>query len=140
VLVEPDLSVPGHPEVFVVGDLAAIQQDGEWLPGVAQPAIQEGRAAAANVLRRVRGEPTVPFRYKDLGTMATIGRSAAVAIVFGRRFSGRLAWLLWLFIHITWLIGFRNRVVVLLEWAWAYVTWGRGARVILDRRAWPEGA
>jgi NADH dehydrogenase len=90
-----------------------------------------------NVGRLVRGEATVPFRYKDLGTMATIGRSAAVAIVFGHRFSGFPAWLLWLFIHITWLIGYRNRLVVLLEWAWAYVTWGRGARVILDRRAWP---
>ena len=139
VLVAPDLSLPGHPEVFVVGDLAAVQQDGEWLPGVAQPAIQGGRAAAANIARRVRGETTVPFRYKDLGTMATIGRSAAVAIVGGHRFSGFLAWLLWLFIHVTWLIGYRNRLVVLLEWAWAYVTWGRGARVILDRRAWPPG-
>ena len=137
VLVAPDLSLPGHPEVFVVGDLAAVEQRGEWLPGVAQPAIQEGRCAALNVGRLVRGEATVPFRYKDLGTMATIGRSAAVAIVFGHRFSGFPAWLLWLFIHITWLIGYRNRLVVLLEWAWAYVTWGRGARVILDRRAWP---
>ena len=137
VLVLPDLSVPGHPEVFVIGDLAAVEQKGEFLAGVAQPAIQEGRAAAHNIARRVRGEPTVPFRYKDLGTMATIGRSAAVAIVFGRKFSGFPAWLLWLFIHITWLIGYRNRIVVLLEWAWAYVTWGRGARVILDRRAWP---
>jgi len=137
VLVAPDLSVPGHPEVFVVGDLAAVEQKGEWLPGVAQPAIQEGRFAALNVARLARDEATMPFRYKDLGTMATIGRSAAVAIVFGHRFSGFPAWLLWLFIHITWLIGYRNRLVVLLEWAWAYVTWGRGARVILDRKAWP---
>jgi NADH dehydrogenase len=140
VLVEPDLSVPRHPEIFVVGDLAAVTHQGEYLPGVAQPAIQEGKAAAANIVRRVRGVPTRPFRYKDLGTMATVGRSAAVAIVFGQRFSGYLAWLLWVFIHIAWLIGFRNRVMVMLEWAWAYVTWGRGARVILDRRAWPPSA
>ena len=139
VLVAPDLSLPDHPEVFVIGDLAAVEQDGQWLPGVAQPAIQEGRWAARNIARRVRGETTGAFRYKDLGTMATIGRSAAVAIVSGRRFSGRVAWLLWLFIHVAWLIGFRNRLLVLLEWAWAYVTWGRGARVILDRRAWPPG-
>ncbi|MEO6461918.1 MAG: FAD-dependent oxidoreductase, partial [Candidatus Eisenbacteria bacterium] len=137
VLVAPDLSVPGHPEVFVIGDLAAIEEKGEFLPGVAQPAIQAGRAAAANIVRGVRDEPTLPFRYKDLGTMATIGRSAAIAIVAGHRFSGFVAWLLWAFIHVTWLIGFRNRAVVLLEWTWAWVTWGRGARVILDRRAWP---
>jgi NADH dehydrogenase len=140
VLVAPDLSVPGHPEIFVVGDLAAVADGAAFLPGVAQPAIQGGRAAARNILRRVRGEATEPFRYKDLGTMATIGRSAAVALVAGRTFSGLTAWLLWLFIHITWLIGFRNRFVVLFEWAWAYVTWGRGARVILDRRAWPPAA
>src|SRR5688572_2283919 len=137
VLVEPDLSVLRHPEIFVIGDLAAVPYKGEFLPGVAQPAIQEGKAAAANIVRRVRGVATQPFHYKDLGTMATVGRSAAVAIVFGQRFSGYLAWLLWVFIHITWLIGFRNRVMVMLEWAWAYFTWGRGARVILDRRAWP---
>ena len=133
--VAPDLSVPAHPEVFVVGDLAAVAQEGgSFLPGTAQPAIQAGRAAAANITRRVRGEATMPFRYNDLGTMATIGRSAAVAIVGGRTFSGYLAWLLWVFIHITWLIGFRNRAIVMLEWAWAYWTWGRGARVILERR------
>ena len=137
VLVAPDLSVPGHPEVFVVGDLAAVEVDGAYLPGVAQPAIQEGRAAAANVARRARGEAGEPFRYKDLGMMATIGRSAAVALVGGRVFSGYLAWLLWVFIHITWLIGFRNRVFVMFDWAWAYWTWGRRARVILGRRAGP---
>jgi len=139
VLVEPDLSVPGHPEIFVVGDLAAVKDGDGFLPGVAQPAIQGGRAAAANAVRRVRGEATQPFRYRDLGTMATIGRSAAVALVGGRAFAGYPAWLLWVFVHITWLIGFRNRLLVLAEWAWAYWTWGRGARVILDRNSWPKG-
>ncbi len=138
VLVAADLSVPGHPEIFVVGDLAAVPAGEGFLPGVAQPAIQGGRQAAANIVRRVRGEPTGSFRYKDLGTMATIGRRAAVAQVGGRTFSGYPAWLLWVFIHIVWLIGFRNRVIVMFEWAWAYWTWGRGARVILDRKAWPS--
>jgi NADH dehydrogenase len=139
VRVAPDLSVPGHPDIFVVGDLAAVPAGDGFLPGVAQPAIQGGRQAAANIVRRVRGEPTRPLRYRDLGTMATIGRRAAVALVGGRTFAGYPAWLLWVFIHIVWLIGFRNRVIVMFEWAWAYWTWGRGARVILDRQAGPPG-
>jgi NADH dehydrogenase len=140
VLVEPDLSVPGHPEVFVVGDLCAFQQDGEWLPGVAQPAIQEGQHAARNALRRLAGEPTRPFRYKDKGIMATIGRAAAVAKVGRLEFAGLPAWLLWVGIHIWYLIGFRNRLVVMLEWAWAYFAFARNARVILDRTTPQAGA
>ena len=140
VLVEPDLSVPGHPEVFVVGDLCAFQQDGEWLPGVAQPAIQEGQHAARNALRRLAGEPTAPFRYKDKGIMATIGRAAAVARVGRLEFAGLPAWLLWVSIHIWYLIGFRNRLVVMLEWAWAYFAFARNARVIIDRDLPQAGA
>jgi NADH dehydrogenase len=131
VLVEPDLTVPGHPEIFVLGDLAAMRSDGEWVPGVAQGAIQSGHHAARMVIRRLEGKPTTPFRYKDLGIMATIGRRAAVAVVGKRHFSGLIAWILWLSIHIVWLIGFRNRIVVLVEWAWAYLTFHGNARVIL---------
>ena len=140
VLVAPDLSVPGHPELFVVGDLAAFQQDGAWLPGVAQPAIQGGQQAARNALRLLKGEPTRPFHYSDKGILATIGRAAAVAHVGRFEFGGFFAWLLWVGIHIWWLIGFRNRLVVMLEWAWAYLTFGRSARVIMDRSAVPPEA
>jgi NADH dehydrogenase len=132
VLVEPDLSVPGRPEIQVVGDLAALQQDGEWIPGMAPAAIQEGRHAARNVLRALRGEPAVPFRYRDRGVLATVGRAAAVARIGRFHFGGFFAWLLWLGVHITWLIGFRNRVVVLIDWAWAYLTYQRNARVVAD--------
>ncbi len=131
VLVEPDLSIAGHPEAFAIGDMCAfLHQTGVPLPGLAPVAIQQGRAAAANVLRRLHGLPTRPFRYRDRGSMATIGRAAAVAIVGRLRLSGYPAWLAWLFVHIISLIGFRNRFLVLFEWAWAYVTWRRGARLI----------
>ncbi len=131
VIVLPDLSVEGHPEVFVVGDLAhCTTAEGEVLPGIAPVAIQQGTAAGQNIARIVKGHPTIPFRYRDRGTMATIGRGAAVANIFGYRLSGVVAWLAWLFIHIFFLIGFRNRVVVLMEWAWSYLTWQRGARLI----------
>ena len=131
VLVEPDLSIPGNPEVFAIGDMCAfLHQTGAPLPGVAPVAIQQGRTAADNVLRRLRGAPTLPFRYRDRGSMATIGRAAAVAVVGRFRLSGYPAWLTWLFVHIIFLIGFRNRFLVLFEWAWAYVTWRRGARLI----------
>jgi len=131
VLVEPDLSVPGHPEAFAIGDVCAfLHQTGAPLPGVAPVAIQQGRAAADNVLRRVGGQPTRPFRYRDKGSMATIGRAAAVAVVGRFKLSGLVAWLAWLLVHIMFLIGFRNRLLVLFEWAWAYVTWHRGARLI----------
>ncbi len=132
VLVAPDLSVPGHPELFVAGDLCAFEQDGEWLPGIAQPAIQEGLHAAGNAVRRLAGRPTLPFRYKDLGVMATIGRAAAVAKIGPFEFSGFVAWAIWAFIHVANLIGFRNRIVVMLEWAWAYFAFARNARVIVE--------
>jgi NADH dehydrogenase len=131
VLVEPDLSLPGYPEVFAIGDMAALRGlDGHWLPGLAPVAIQQGRAVAANVLRRLSGEPTQPFRYRDRGSMATIGRAAAVAVIGSLRLSGLPAWLAWLFVHLVFLIGFRNRFLVLFEWAWAYLSWQRGARLI----------
>lgn len=131
VLVEPDLSVPGHPEVFVIGDLAAIaDHTGHQLPGLASVAIQQGRHAAHNILRRCQGLPSAPFHYADRGTLATIGRAAAVAQFGPVRLSGFLAWIAWIFIHIFFLIGFRNRFIVLFEWAWAYATWHRAARLI----------
>ena len=131
VQVAPDLSIPGHPEAFAIGDMATLDDEhGRPLPGLAPVAIQQGRAVAANVLRRLSGEPTQPFRYWDKGTMATIGRAAAVAVIGPLRLTGLLAWLTWLFVHIMFLIGFRNRFLVLFQWAWAYVTWQRGARLI----------
>lgn len=131
VLVEPDLSIPGHPEVFVAGDLAHFEEkDGQVVPGVAPVAMQQGRHAGINIARAVRGDRTLPFRYNDRGTMATIGRGAAIAEIRGLRFAGNFAWLLWIFVHIFFLIGFRNRIVVMLEWAWSYITWQRGARLI----------
>ncbi len=129
--VEADLSVPGHPNVFVIGDLASFpHQTGKPLPGLAPVAIQQGTHAAQNVLRRVRGEATVPFRYKDRGTMATIGRAAGVAERGTLQLSGFLGWLAWLFIHLLFLVGFRNRLAVLLQWTWSYLTYQRGARLI----------
>ncbi len=129
--VERDLSIPGHPEAFAIGDLCAFTgADGRPLPGLAPVALQQGRAAARNVLHHLAGEPTEPFRYRDRGSMATIGRAAAVAVVGRLRLSGLPAWLAWLFVHIMFLIGFRNRFLVLFEWSWAYVSWQRGARLI----------
>ncbi len=129
--VEPDLSVAAHPEVFVVGDLAAFpQQTGTPLPGIAPVAIQQGQAAAENIRRSVAGKPRKPFRYFDRGSLATIGRGAAVGQIRRRSVHGFGAWLIWLFVHLMYLVGFRNRVAVLLEWAWSYLTWQRGARLI----------
>ena len=130
VIVEPDLSIPGHPEVFVVGDAAAAMNDGKLLPGVAQTAMQGARHAAKNILRRLKGQPTTPFVYRDLGSMAIIGRRSAISDLGWIRLSGAPAWFAWLFLHIFMLIGFRNRVVVLFEWAMAYFTFQRGARLI----------
>lgn len=135
---EPTLTVPGHPRIFVAGDICAMQQDGKPLPGVAQVAKQQGAHAARNVLRAIRGEPLRPFRYRDYGSMATIGRGAAVADIGWIKTSGFVAWLIWLFIHIFWLIGFRNRVAVLSEWAWAFVTRQRRVRLITGERQWPN--
>jgi NADH dehydrogenase len=138
VSVEPTLTLAGHPEVFVVGDAAALQQDGRLLPGVAQVAKQEGTQAARNIEHAVRGEPLAPFRYRDLGSMATIGRGSAVAELGSIRASGWVAWLIWLFVHIFWLIGFRNRAAVLAEWAWSYLTLQRRIRLITGGQLWPR--
>jgi NADH dehydrogenase len=135
VLVEPDLRVPGHPEVFVAGDLMSMEQNGKPVPGVAPAALQAGRAAAANVLLALSGQPTRPFRYRDKGSLATIGRAAAVAQLGRWSFSGFFAWWLWWVVHIAYLIGFRNRIVVMLGWAWQYFAFSRGARLITGR-AW----
>jgi NADH dehydrogenase len=134
VRIENDLSVPGRPEVFVTGDLAAFEQDGRPVPGVAPAAMQMGAHAARNVLRRVAGQPSRPFRYVDKGSLATIGRRAAVAVIGRVKLWGFPAWLAWLGIHIFFLIGFRNRLVVMFEWALAYFTHQRNARLILDLR------
>ena len=131
VIVEPDLSVPGHPELFVAGDLATFtHQTGKPLPGVAQVAKQQGRHAAANVARLIAGEKTTTFHYIDPGNMATIGRNAAIADFGFLHVSGYLGWLLWLFVHILFLIGFRNRLSVMLQWAAAYLTYQRSVRLI----------
>ncbi len=131
VRVAADLSVPAHPEVFVVGDLMALTgADGAPVPGVAQAAMQSGRRAAANILARLQGRPTAPFAYRDLGNMATIGRAHAVADLGWVRLTGYLAWLAWLFLHLLFLVGFKNKVVVLVQWLVAYVTRQRGVRLI----------
>jgi NADH dehydrogenase len=130
VRVEPDLTIPGHPEVFVIGDLAILEQDGKPVTGLAAVAVQQGPHAARNIVRALHGQPHERFHYSDKGILATIGRAAAVAS-FGRlRISGLVAWLAWLFVHIFLLIGFRNRFVVVFSWAWTYVTYERGARLI----------
>ncbi|APR78346.1 NADH dehydrogenase [Minicystis rosea] len=133
VLVEPDLSIPGHSEVYVIGDTAARMQDGQLVPGVARAAIDGGRHAAANIKRALKGEPSLPFHYKDPGMLATIGRGAAIADFGKLKVSGFTAWMAWLLIHILFLIGFRNRFAVILEWAAAYLTYDRGARLITGR-------
>jgi NADH:ubiquinone reductase (H+-translocating) len=131
VVVERDLSVRGRPEVFVIGDLANYaHQTGKPLPGVAQVAMQEGVYVAGLIERRLRGEPPLPFYYRDYGSMATIGRSAAVVDLGWVRFNGVLAWLAWLFIHLLYLIAFQNRLLVLMQWAWSYLTRNRAARLI----------
>jgi len=129
--VNPDLSLPGHPEVFVIGDLAAfVDETGKLLPGLAAVAVQQGRHVARNILRMCNGLPSEPFRYVDLGTMATIGRAAAVVNFNWITLSGFVAWVIWIFVHILLLIGFRNRFVVLFDWAWSYVSFQRSARLI----------
>lgn len=141
VIVESDLSLPGHPEIFVAGDLAYVERaDGSPVPGMAPAAIQEGRHAVSCIRRDLEGRPREPFRYRDRGLLATVGRKAGVAEVAGRHFSGLPAWVLWLAVHIAWLIGFRNRLVVLFEWAWAYFTYQRSARVIVEIPGTPGAA
>ena len=131
VLVESDLSVPGHPEAFVIGDMAGlVDASGKQYPGVSQVAMQQAAHAARMIGRTLDQQPRRPFHYKDLGNMATIGRNAAIADLGWLRIAGFPAWLLWLFIHIVWLIGFRNRLTVLLQWAAAYLTYQRSVRLI----------
>ncbi len=133
VRVNPDLTVPGYPNLYVIGDLANFShQTGSPLPGVSPVAMQQGRHAARNILAQIQGRLTIPFHYFDKGSMATIGRRAAVADIRGLRFNGFLAWLAWLLVHLVFLIGFRNRVIVLLDWAWSYFNFYRGARLITN--------
>jgi len=134
--VQADMSVPGHPNVFVIGDLAAyVLPDGTFLPGVAPAAMQQGDYVARLIRSRLENRPAPsPFKYFDWGMMATIGRAAAVADLRGMRFSGWFAWLAWLFVHIARLIQFQNRFLVLTQWAWNYFTRNRSARLITGDR------
>ena len=133
VLVKPDLSLPGHREVFVIGDLALVEREGlSPVPGVAQAAQQEGRTAAKNIRRLMHGAATRPFGYRNKGDLAVIGRSRAIADLTKVRFTGFFAWLFWLFVHIMLLVGFRNRLSVLVQWAYSYFTYQRGVRLITD--------
>lgn len=134
VMVEPDLRVPGHPEIYVIGDLAHCPgPEGDPLPGIAPVAKQEGRYVAKAILAHAEGESAPPFHYRDRGQIATIGRSRAVADLRGVQVSGFAAWVLWLVVHIYFLVGFKNRLVVVIQWAWAYLFFRRGARLIVDR-------
>jgi NADH dehydrogenase len=137
VVVSPDLSIPGHPEAFAIGDMARFTQHGMPLPGISPVAMQQARAAVRAINASIHGRARSVFRYRDKGAMATIGRSRAVADLKRTRLSGFTAWLAWLFVHVWYLMGFRNRTVVLIEWAWSYFTYGRGARLIVggDARA-----
>ncbi len=135
VAVLPSLQAPNLPNVYVVGDLAAFEgKDGNPLPMLAPVAMQQGEHAAHNIMRQIEGLDPIPFRYRDKGALATIGRSAAVADIFGRAFTGFVAWLIWLGVHLFQLIGFRNRLVVLINWAWSYIYFERMVRLILPRR------
>jgi NADH dehydrogenase len=138
VIVEPDLSVKGRPHVFVAGDQARVPgPDGRPLPGTAPVAIQQGRFIAASILRDRDGRARAPFRFVDKGQMATIGRSRAVAEFGSLKLGGWPAWVLWITVHIYYLTGFRNRLLVVLQWAWSYLTFGRGARLIVGKE-WRE--
>jgi len=138
VIVQPDLSIPGHPEVFVVGDLASLQDEhGKMLPGVAPVAIQQGKWVARTIARDLEHQPRRNFHYHDKGSLATIGRAAGVAQFPGFSLSGYFAWLAWLFVHIFFLIGFRNRLIVMIQWAWSYLTYERGARLITGSNELP---
>ncbi|HEY5851846.1 MAG TPA: NAD(P)/FAD-dependent oxidoreductase [Lysobacter sp.] len=133
VAVVADLSVPGHPEIFVAGDLASVVQDGKPVPGVAPAAKQMGAHVATAIRARLSGKPAPAFRYRDFGNLATIGRMAAVVDLHGFKLSGLLAWWFWLAAHVFFLIGFRNRIIVLINWAWAYWSYQRHARIILGQ-------
>ena len=131
VQVAPDLSVPSHPQIFVAGDLASVQQDGKPVPGVAPAAKQMGAHVARAIRARLRGTPAPAFRYRDYGNLATIGRNKAIVELRGFKLSGLPAWLFWLVVHIFFLIGFRNRLIVMINWTWAYLGYQRHARIIL---------
>jgi NADH dehydrogenase len=138
VIVSPDLSVPGQPQIFVVGDLANFShQTGKPLPGVAQPAIQQGKYVATVIRARLRGESVKPFRYFDKGNLATIGRGAAVADLNFVGLSGLPAWFIWIFIHLLYIVEFQNRLLIALQWAWMYLTWDRSARLITGKNPLP---
>lgn len=130
IAVDDRLRVPGHERVFAIGDVAAFVQDGQPLPMLAQPAMQEGRAVAATILRDLAGKPPIPFRYRDPGIMATVGRNAGVALIRGISLKGWLGWVSWLAVHLFFIIGFRNRVAVMLRWAWNYFFYDRPIRFI----------
>jgi NADH dehydrogenase len=130
-----DLSVPDHPDIFVAGDLAAVEQHGRPVPGVAPAAKQMGRHVAVAIRARIASQASPPFNYRDYGNLATIGRMAAIVHLGRLKLSGLLAWWFWLAAHVFFLIGFRNRLVVLLDWAWAYWSYQRGARIILGADA-----
>lgn len=138
IIVEKDLSIKSHPHVFVTGDMAAFKtSEGKYLPGLAPVALQEGKHAALNILNRINNTPTKEFRYFDKGMMATMGRNKAILQTDKIKMNGFIAWLAWLLVHIYFLIGFKNRIVVLFQWAWAYVTYKRGARLIVSKK-WQE--
>ena len=138
VIVEPDCTMAGHPEIFVIGDLANFShQTGQPLPGIAPPAIQQGAYVAKAIIRRLRGEKIVPFHYRDKGTLATLGRGAAVADLNWLRISGLPAWLLWIFIHLLYMVEFQNRLLVFIQWGWFYFTYDRSARLITGKSPLP---
>jgi NADH dehydrogenase len=130
IIVENDLTIANHPHVFAIGDGACLMQDGAPVPGVAPAAVQEARHTANNILRAMRSEPLLPFRYRNKGSLATVGRSAAVADFGKLKLSGPLAWLSWLVLHLMFLVGFRNRMIVLFQWLWSFMSYDRGARLI----------
>jgi NADH dehydrogenase len=138
-MVEPDLTIAGYPQIFVIGDLANYSHQGEKpLPGVAQVAMQQGRYVARLIQRRQTGETLPPFRYRDPGNLAVIGRNAAVADLGRWKFSGFVAWLMWVFVHIFYLIEFDNHILVMFQWAWNYFTRRRGARLITGQETLPH--
>jgi NADH:ubiquinone reductase (H+-translocating) len=138
VIVDPDMTIPGHPEVFVIGDLSSFtHQTGKPLPGVAQPAIQQGSYVAKVIERRLRGEKMPPFRYFDKGNLATIGRGAAVADLNFMTLAGWPAWLIWIFLHLLYIVEFQNRLLVFMQWMWLYLTFDRAARLITGKNLLP---
>jgi NADH dehydrogenase len=133
-MVESDLSLPGHPEVFVGGDQACVTLDnGSTLPGMAPVAMQEGNAIGRAIVDDLKGKPRKPFKYRDKGQMATIGRNRAIVEIGNLKFSGTLAWFTWLLVHIYYLSTFKHRVFVLMQWGWSYFTFGHGARLIVNK-------